>query len=137
MGEGGLAEGGEESAGEKGWEECVPSDDREVIIFRPFFESVGSQMSMLEAEVRVHGWALPSRFEICPSDVVDKQCDVQIVESLRDSCEVDGGTRGICNEGLDSPVLPESLDLLYGRLEFLLVPTMNDDVEALAVELLR
>lgn len=42
MGEGGLAEGGEESAGEKGWEECVPSDDGEVIIFRPFLESDGS-----------------------------------------------------------------------------------------------
>ena len=42
MGKGGSAEGGEESAGEKGWEECVPSNDREVIIFRPFLESDGS-----------------------------------------------------------------------------------------------
>ena len=40
--EGGFAERGEESAGEEGWEEGVPSDDREVIIFRPFLESEGS-----------------------------------------------------------------------------------------------
>jgi len=39
MGEGGLAEGGKESAGEEGWEERVPSYDREVILFRPFLES--------------------------------------------------------------------------------------------------
>ena len=42
VGEGGLTEGGEESAGEKGGEERVPSDDREVIILRPFLESGGS-----------------------------------------------------------------------------------------------
>jgi hypothetical protein len=39
--EGGLAEGGEESAGEKGREERVPPDEGEVIIFRPLLESDG------------------------------------------------------------------------------------------------
>ena len=41
VGEGGLAEGGEESTGEKGREERIPPDDREVCIFRPFLKSGG------------------------------------------------------------------------------------------------
>ena len=41
VGEGGFAEGGKEGAGEKGREERVPPDDREMYIFRPFFESDG------------------------------------------------------------------------------------------------
>jgi len=95
------------------------------------------QISIPGGETNVRDLALPSGFEVCPSDVVDEQCDVQIVKSLCDSGEVDGGTRGICNEGLDGPILSESLDLLHGRLEFLLVPTVDDDVETLAIELLR
>ena len=39
VGEGGLAEGGEESAGEKVREERIPPDNGKVIIFRPFLES--------------------------------------------------------------------------------------------------
>ena len=46
MGEGGFAEGGEESAGEKVREERVPPDDGKVIIFRPFLESDGSTRSL-------------------------------------------------------------------------------------------
>ena len=42
MREGGLAERREESAGEKRWEESVPPDHGEVIIFRPFLESDSS-----------------------------------------------------------------------------------------------
>ena len=46
VGEGGLAEGGEESTGEKGREERVPPDDREVRIFRPFLKSGVSCVSI-------------------------------------------------------------------------------------------
>lgn len=39
MGEGCLAERGEESASEKGREEHIPLDSGEVVVFRPFLES--------------------------------------------------------------------------------------------------
>jgi hypothetical protein len=138
VGEGGLAEGGEESAGEKGREERVPPDDGEVIIFRPFLESDGSTgESQYRYEMYERDWALPFGLEVGPANVVDEQRYVQIVKSLRNASEVDGGAGGICDEGLDDSVLPESLDLFHGRLEFLLVPTVDDDIETFAVEVLR
>ena len=82
-------------------------------------------------------YALPFGFEISPSNVVDEQRYVQAVESLCDTREVDAGAGGICLEGLDDPVLPESLNLVHGRLEFLLVATMDDEIETLLIEVFR
>jgi len=136
VGEGGLAEGGEESAGEKGREESVPPDDGEVIIFRPFLKPNGSTCLNTSTKTITRGCALPFGFEMSPANVVDEQCDVQVVKSLRDTSVVDVGAAGICDEGLDDSILPECLDLFHGCLEFLLVPTVDDDVETLAVEVL-
>jgi len=74
--EGGLAEGGEESASEKGWEERVPPDDGEVLSFRPFLESDGSAHINTEIEAIAGDCVLPSGFKVCSADVVDEQCYV-------------------------------------------------------------
>ena len=72
MGEGGLAEGGEEGAGEKGWEEHVPPDGGEVIIFGPFLES-DDPTDLIPGTARsMRDCVLPSGSEVCPSNVVDE-----------------------------------------------------------------
>jgi len=136
IGQGSLAEGGEESTGEKSREESVPPDDGKVVIFRPFLKPDGSTYLNTGIKTIMRGYALPFVLEETPANVVDEQRDVQTAKSLCDSSVVNGRAGCVCDKRLDDSVHPEGLDLVHGRLEFLLVPTVDDDVETLAVEVL-
>ena len=76
-----------------------------------------------------------------PSNVVHEDRDVQPLEPLRDPLKVDPGLARILQEILDvlnlsCPLRLGALDLLNDALEFLLVPSVQDEVESLVVKFL-
>ena len=75
-----------------------------------------------------------------PPNVVHEDCDIQPLEPLRDPLKVNPGPARILQEiphvlNLSRPPRLGPLDLLDYDLELLLVPSVQDQVEALVVEL--
>ena len=76
-----------------------------------------------------------------PSNVVHKDRNVQPLKPLRDPLKVDPGLARILQEilhvlNLSCPLRLGALDLLDDALKFLLVPSVQDEVESLVVKLL-
>ena len=84
--------------------------------------------------------AEPFRSSSTPPDVVHEDRDIQPLEPLRDPLKVNPGPARVLQEiphvlNLSRPPRLGPLDLLDYDLELLLVPSVQDQVEALVVEL--